>query len=658
MKHKISVTLEVLVVSLLLFSAVLCAYIAIIAPLYAVVVASVIVVFAVLTLLFARHIRHLSRRWLTGTSFQGSRLQYSLAYLPTPAAALSDKTILWYNDAFQQGMLGGEEFNLLPVNKALPGLELEKTSTAEGQCLRVGGKLWHVFSSSIAKRDEAVTILYFTEETTLRAIATEYTQSRPGCLLIMIDGYADIFGDLLDSERARIMEGVNRILEDAIGKSASGILRRFASGQYIAVVEERHLARFAQEKYAIIDKIRALDDTLNLSVSIGVGRGGASYRECQEMAVQALDMAQGRGGDQVAEKTLDGFVFYGGVSHGVEKRSKVKSRLMATALVELIKQSDSVLIMGHRMTDLDAIGAAQGVLRICKICGVPAVIAVRREATLAENLINAFTQAGCGEDFIAPEQALDVVTNKTLCVVVDTFQEALVESREILQSCDNVVVIDHHRKAVGHIENIALLCHEPYASSASELVCELLQYVGAKGDKPTRLEAEAMLAGIMLDTRNFSLHTGVRTFEAAASLRRYGAETEKAKALFNTGLDVYRAKCKLVESARIYKGCAISMGEALAQGTGVATPQAANDLLTIEGVQASFVAVENGAGVSISARSMGEVNVQVVMEAIGGGGHQTMAGGQLRDVTLAQAYQKICAAIDLYRAAQVQAPRK
>ncbi len=658
MKHKISVTLEVLVVSLLLFSAVLCAYIAIIAPLYAVVVASVIVVFAVLTLLFARHIRHLSRRWLTGTSFQGSRLQYSLAYLPTPAAALSDKTILWYNDAFQQGMLGGEEFNLLPVNKALPGLELEKTSTAEGQCLRVGGKLWHVFSSSIAKRDEAVTILYFTEETALRAIATEYTQSRPGCLLIMIDGYADIFGDLLDSERARIMEGVNRILEDAIGKSASGILRRFASGQYIAVVEERHLARFAQEKYAIIDKIRALDDTLNLSVSIGVGRGGASYRECQEMAVQALDMAQGRGGDQVAEKTLDGFVFYGGVSHGVEKRSKVKSRLMATALVELIKQSDSVLIMGHRMTDLDAIGAAQGVLRICKICGVPAVIAVRREATLAENLINAFTQAGCGEDFIAPEQALDVVTNKTLCVVVDTFQEALVESREILQSCDNVVVIDHHRKAVGHIENIALLCHEPYASSASELVCELLQYVGAKGDKPTRLEAEAMLAGIMLDTRNFSLHTGVRTFEAAASLRRYGAETEKAKALFNTGLDVYRAKCKLVESARIYKGCAISMGEALAQGTGVATPQAANDLLTIEGVQASFVAVENGAGVSISARSMGEVNVQVVMEAIGGGGHQTMAGGQLRDVTLAQAYQKICAAIDLYRAAQVQAPRK
>ena len=432
----------------------------------------------------------------------------------------------------------------------------------------------------------------------------------------------------------------------------TGFLRRVASGRYIAVVEERQLEQFAKRGYDVLDKIRALDPSVNLSLSIGIGRGAKTLREAQDMAVQALDMAQGRGGDQAAEMTPDGFTFYGGVSHGVEKRSKVRSRIVADQLVKLIKEADHVVIMGHRMSDLDAIGSAEGVLRICKICDVPAVIAVRRDATLASSLINALVAAGQEDDFIDPKGALPIISKRTLCIVVDTYQVNLVESKEILEKCGKVAVIDHHRKGVGFIENPALVCHEPYSSSASELVTELLQYVGERDDKPNRVEAEGLLAGIMLDTRDFTLHTGVRTFEAAAALRRYGAETERVRQLVDVTMVEYNAKADLVEAAQMYKNCAVSVSGEVPPEARVAIAQAANDLLTIQNVEASFVAVQVGTGVNISARSLGAVNVQVIMESLGGGGHQTMAAAQLKHITPEAARARIQTAIDQYRESQ------
>jgi len=434
-----------------------------------------------------------------------------------------------------------------------------------------------------------------------------------------------------------------------------------ASGRYIAVVEERQMEQFAKRGYDVLDKIRALDPSVNLSLSIGIGRGAKTLREAQDMAVQALDMAQGRGGDQAAEMTPDGFTFYGGagpggeksrVSHGVEKRSKVRSRIVADQLVKLIKEADHVVIMGHRMSDLDAIGAAEGVLRICKICDVPAVIAVKRDATLAGSLIDALCRAGQKDDFIDPKDALPIISKRTLCVVVDTYQVGLVESKEILEKCGKVAVIDHHRKGVGYIQNPDLVCHEPYSSSASELVTELLQYVGDRDDKPNRVEAEGLLSGILLDTQDFTLHTGVRTFEAAAALRRYGAETERVRQLFDVTMVEYAAKAELVERARMYRNCAISVGGEIAPEARVAIAQAANDLLRIQGVDASFVAVQVGTGVNISARSLGAVNVQVIMEALGGGGHQTMAAAQLKHITPEAARSRIETAIDNYWASQ------
>ena len=601
--------------------------------------------------LFRYRLRSQLARWVCGGDFTKSKTKFSLEPLSQPVVLLSGETVLWYNDQFRQRMLGGQDLLVSRVQKVVPGLDLQQARTQEGQQLTLADGVWSAHSSTVPGDAETMTLVVFNEETALRRVEAEYKASRPGYLVFLVDGYDDVFSDMLDSERARLLEGINRVLEEMIGRG-TGFLRRVASGRYIAVVEERQLEQFAKRGYDVLDKIRALDPSVNLSISIGIGRGAKTLREAQDMAVQALDMAQGRGGDQAAEMTPDGFTFYGGVSHGVEKRSKVRSRIVADQLVKLIKEADHVVIMGHRMSDLDAIGSAEGVLRICKICDVPAVIAVRRDATLASSLINALVAAGQEDDFIDPKGALPIISKRTLCIVVDTYQVNLVESKEILEKCGKVAVIDHHRKGVGFIENPALVCHEPYSSSASELVTELLQYVGERDDKPNRVEAEGLLAGIMLDTRDFTLHTGVRTFEAAAALRRYGAETERVRQLFDVTMVEYNAKADLVEAAQMYKNCAVSVSGEVPPEARVAIAQAANDLLTIQNVEASFVAVQVGTGVNISARSLGAVNVQVIMESLGGGGHQTMAAAQLKHITPEAARARIQTAIDQYRESQ------
>ena len=644
-------TLEMLTVSLAILCGLLVLALLAARPAVWPVLLVLVVFWGVGVVVFRYQLRGWVARWICGGDFGKSKAKFSLEPLPQPAAILSGETVLWYNTAFRERILKGGDLLMSRAQKVLPGLDLQAARTPEGQQLNLAEGVWNVHSSTVPGNAESMTLLIFNEETALRKVEAEYKASRPGYLVFLVDGYDDVFSDMLDSERARLLEGINRVLEEMIGRG-TGFLRRVASGRYIAVVEERQLEQFSKRGYDVLDKIRALDPSVNLSLSIGIGRGAKTLREAQDMAVQALDMAQGRGGDQAAEMTPDGFTFYGGVSHGVEKRSKVRSRIVADQLVKLIKEADHVVIMGHRMSDLDAIGAAEGVLRICKICDVPAVIAVRRDATLAGSLIDALVKAGQADDFIDPKGALPILSKRTLCVVVDTYQVNLVESREILEKCGKVAVIDHHRKGVGFIENPALVCHEPYSSSASELVTELLQYVGNRENKPNQVEAEGLLSGIMLDTRDFTLHTGVRTFEAAAALRRYGAETERVRQLFDVTMVEYNAKAALVEAAQMYKNCAISVGGEVAPEARVAVAQAANDLLTIQNVEASFVAVQAGTGVNVSARSLGAVNVQVIMESLGGGGHQTMAAAQIKHITPEAARARIQTAIDQYRESQ------
>ncbi len=654
MDRKPRFILEVYTIGLLALCVILTALLAVVEIRLLWVLVPLLALLALGLFFSGRSLRRTIARQARCADFENSPAQFTLGALPLPVALLRGKTLVWYNEPFLHLLLEDEERLLAPVNKVLPGLELRQCAEPSGQVLEHGGRKYNIFASN---GKDQLTALYLVDETDLRHQAAEYAASRPAYLLIEIDGYAEQVAGLKDSEKARLLEGVNRVLETYIGRT-TGFLRRVSNARYIAVVEERHMKEMVAAKFDVLDKVRALDGEVGVTLSIGVGRGGATLRQCEEMARQSLDMALGRGGDQAAVKTPEGFAFYGGVSRSVEKRSRVKSRIVASALSDLISQADSVLIMGHRMSDLDCIGAAIGVLRICKGLDVPAAIVVRREATLAQSILNECDKAGLGEDFIPPDVALDGITPKTLLVVVDTHIKGILESGEVYQKCRQVAVIDHHRKAVGHIDNAVLFFHEPYASSTCELVSELLQYVDQDKVRPTSLEAEALLAGIMLDTRNFALHTGVRTFEAAAYLRRVGAMTERVKLLFNSSLQEYTVKSNLVENADIYMGCAVSVSGELPPGMAVAVPQAANDLLTIEGVGASFVAVQQGSGVNISARSMGAVNVQVIMEHLGGGGHLTMAGAQMRDTTIDEAEQKIRAAIAQYRADQKRAAQE
>ena len=649
MKQKQGLDLAAVILLLLIACAALAVPVALLSPKW--LIAPAVLVVAALGVLWyqRRRLRTFVAKNLCSTDFENSRIQYSLTGLPIPTMLIADGRVLWYNTIFREEVLNGTDAVTRPIDRLFPELDLAVCSRPHGQDLTVGDKRFTAYAGA-AKGSRGTNIVYLVDDTVYKQTLEEYTASRPACLIIVIDSYDELFDDMKDSEQAKELEAINSLLEAYIAKS-TGFLRKISNSRYIAVVEERDIHWMLQERFEILDQVRALHPGGFTTLSIGVGHGGKTLQECHQMARESIDIALGRGGDQAAVKTVDGFEFYGGISHGVEKRSHVRSRIIANALCDLIKKSDSVIIMGHRMSDLDAIGSAIGVLRICKICGVPAVIAVNSDATLAGPLLKTFIDAGEGHNFILPDQTLDVITPRTLLIVVDTYQKRLLESQKIYEKCKRIVVIDHHRMAVGHIDNPLLLYHEPYASSASELVCELLQFL-PKEDNITALEAQALLAGIMLDTRSFALHVGVRTFEAAAWLRSRGAQTADTKLLFNTSKEEYEARAHIVESAYIYKGCAIALSAELDAGMNVVLPMAANDLLTINGVDASFVAVAKNSGVNISARSMGALNVQVILEPLGGGGHLMMAGAQLHDCTLQDAETRIREQIDIYRAAQ------
>ena len=640
----VDITVTVLAVTCLAMAAALAAA----NPLYLIPVAIIVLVVTLLLVFSVTRLRRTLASLLHGTGYTASDTEYSLAGLNLPVVVLSGDNILWYNAAFRTDVLADSDACLLPVGRVLPAFDKKLAMSPEGQNLGHEGRRYSVFGCGVSGGN-GIFIAYFVNDTVLKRQAGEYLATRPSVMMIALDTYDEIIKELKESERARLLGDIDLVLEQFIG-ATTGFLRRISVSRYIAVVEERHMQEIIKSRFSLLDTVRAIGEEDNtVTLSIGVGRLGATLHECEDMAAQALDMALGRGGDQAAVKSPDSFEFYGGVSRSVEKRSKVRSRIIATALKDLIAQSSDVLIMGHKMSDLDAIGAAIGVLRICKICNKPAAVVVDERKTLAGNLINEFRAAGI-DDFVRPDDAEGAQNKKTLLIIVDTHMQQILESRDLYTAAQNVVVIDHHRKGVGHIDNAVIFYHEPAASSASELVSELLQYVEAdKDSRLTPLEAQALLAGIMLDTRNFSIHTGVRTFEAAAYLRRMGAQTPAVKKLFNSSFESYAYKAQLVTDAEIYMGCAVVIADHLPAELGVVVPQAANDLLTIDGVEASFVAVDTGTQIQISARSMGEVNVQVILEKLGGGGHLTMAGAQLKDTTLEDAKNQILSAIAEYR---------
>ncbi|HHZ05814.1 MAG TPA: DHH family phosphoesterase [Clostridiales bacterium] len=563
--------------------------------------------------------------------------------------------VVWFNTMFRNQLCNGRDSTGDFVKQYIPNTTLNYILSGNGADVIYGDKRYTVLGSNVG----TVAILYFIDDTYYKETAEEYVKSRPAVATVVFDNYAEFEHDMDDEQNAYIQVSVENAIQKWAVKN-NALFKKMSGGKYLVILEEREIEHLIDEKFSILQEIRELklaSTQREPTISIGVGRGGKSFKQSDLWSRNALEMALGRGGDQVAIKTKEAYQFFGGVSRTIEKIDKVRTRVIASSLSEHIKASDHVLIMGHKNSDLDCVGAAIGLWStITKSLNIPSHVVVRKNQTLASQLINSMNDDGCGNMFIEPQEALSIFTEKTLLIIVDTHSPSFLEEPKLYERSQKVVVIDHHRMMVNHISNALVFFHEPYASSTAEMATELIQYMGDDG--LTRSEAEALLSGITLDTKNFVLKTGVRTFEAAAYLRKKGADTVEVKRLFSNSLDTYKSKYHLVSQAEIFNNCALACADEKIDDIRVTAAQAADELLSINSVQASFVIFKDEGIINISARSMGEINVQLMMEELGGGGHQTMAGVQLPNITMEQARESVVDLIEKTVGTVTQAPSK
>lgn len=579
-----------------------------------------------------------------------SENKMSLYSLPMSVVIIdSQRKIIWFNKGFAKDFsheaFYGNSFDLISE------LPFECFTVDEGIQIQHAGRYYRAYANQPVEEHESdIFLIYLRDITDYVDIMQEKKLSHPVVMLIMIDSFEELFNSSLESETAHVTVQIDRLLEDFIAET-TGILRKSSRDRFWAVVEERHIAKLIEGKVKLLDKAREIqvNDRMNVTLSIGIGRTASTIAESESFAKQALEMAQGRGGDQAAIKTVTGFEFYGGVSKGIERSTKVKARIIANQLIQLVESSDRVYIMGHKFSDLDSVGSSVGLACAIRNLGHKADVVVNSLASLSTQLISRLNRPDSPDPlFLSPENAVESITDNSLLIIMDAHNPAMLESGELHSKAKQVVIIDHHRKTVNYIDNSLIFYHEPYASSASEMVTEILGYFGEAG-KISALQAEALLAGIMLDTKNFTIKTGVRTFEAAAFLRKLGADTVNVKGLFANSIENYRQKVALVSNAEIYKRCAVATTTMFSPDMRLIAPQAADELLNIENVDASFVYYRNiGDEIYVSARSLGALNVQLVMEYLGGGGHQTMAAAQLKSISLEDAEKRVKEAIDNY----------
>lgn len=573
----------------------------------------------------------------------------SLYDIPVSVAIVDNTNkIVWYNNEFSRCF--EEEAVYGSSIKVITKLSFDKLIGKEGYEIKYKNCYYRVYATVPQEKDaKEVFMIYFVDITKLRTLEIEKRMSQPVVMLFVIDSYEEMFGGSTESETANITVQIDKLLEDFVN-STSGILKKHSRDRFWAVVEERHIRALIEEKVKILDQVREIqvNDRMSVTLSIGIGRTAKTIAESEAFAKQALDMALGRGGDQAAIKTDNGFEFYGGVSMGVERHTKVKTRIIANSLIEAIEGADDVYIMGHRNSDLDSVGAAVGLTAAIRKFGKEAYAVIDKGSTLSIQLYDYLCSNEKSSLFIQPSQAKENFDENSLLIIVDTHNPKIVDVPELLETAKKIVIIDHHRKMVNYIDNSMIFHHEPYASSASEMVTELLQYFGDAG-KISSVEAEALLSGITLDTKNFTLRTGVRTFEAAAFLRKLGADTINVKAMFANSIQSYKQKTEIISSAWVYKGCAIAVAEKNSEETRVVAAQAADELLGVSDVNASFVLSKTGSDeISLSGRSLGAVNVQLIAETLGGGGHQTMSGAQFKGFTVEEATEQLKSAIDKY----------
>lgn len=581
----------------------------------------------------------------------------SLYKFPAPAVIVDGEGIIvWYNIAFSEQVCGDDVFGL-HITKLFGDLDLQKSIENKNTTVSYETGHFRISAVTTEKRDDdselisELTLLYFDDISDYTNLESRLNEIRPAIILISVDNYEDILSGEKDSEKAHIMIQLDKLLEEYF-EEHKALLKKLGSDRFMAIAEENQLGKMIENKFKILEKVRNINVTEKypLTLSIGVGINSEGIQSGEKEAKQALEMAQGRGGDQAAVKTENGFEFFGGVAKGIEKNTKVKTRFVATALIELINSCDSVIIMGHRYGDLDSIGSGAGMCGAVRLLNpdMEAYMAVDYEKCLAKPIIDRLNENLTEElpIFISITEAIARMTDRTLLIVTDTHNKDIIESTELYEAAKHIAVIDHHRQTVNFIDNAVIFHHEPYSSSASEMTAELIQYF-PEIDKLQSYYADAMLAGIMLDTKDFVMRTGVRTFEAAAFLRKLGADMVAVKGLFANTLDCVKHRSQLISATEIYSRCGIAMDESGDSSARVSAAQAADEMLSILGVDASFVIFKTpDGGINISARSRGAMNVQIIMEKLGGGGHQTMAAAQFRDISINEAKAKLIGAID------------
>lgn len=576
----------------------------------------------------------------------GTAENEALYYFETPSVIVdSDFRVLWCNKEFNDQIIPEYDIFGTEIYKAVD-IDIKALMLEGAATVFFGDRSFKVGAVATQRYDQKLIFMSFTDITEFAELFSKYKRTRPSVLLLVIDNYEDVLQNFKESEKAQVAAAIETMLEDFMSQT-TGVLRKLGHDKFIAVIEEQHLNNIIQSKFEILDKARNIsigEKSSIITLSIGVGRGASTLEESETFAKQALDMCLGRGGDQAAVKTENGFRFFGGVANGVEKKSRAKSRIISNAIQELVHNSDNVYIMGHRFADLDAVGAGAGLAGAVRQAGGEAYFVVDPIKNLAGGLIERL-HSEIPDLLITPQQAVENFSENSLLIIVDTHNAELVESRELHDMAVHKIVIDHHRKSVNFIDDAVIFYHEPYSSSASEMVTEVIQYFKNVSFLP-QVYAEALLAGIMLDTKNFIMKTGVRTFEAAAYLRKNGADTVKVKGLFTNSIEAYRKKSALISTAEIFDRCAIAVSDSKSDDIRIIAPQAADELLGISGVDASFVIYKTGDVVNISARSLGVMNVQVIMERLGGGGHQTMAAAQLTDVSEQKAKEMLIEVLD------------
>ena len=527
--------------------------------------------------------------------------------------------------------------------------DINRDITIENKNYKIFGRYVHVKNRD-KKSNEYMIILYFIDETENVKLQKEYKDSKSCVGIIMVDNYEEIIRSIDSSEKPIVTAEIDKKIYDWANQT-NGVLIKSDRDRYVYLFEQRYLEDVKEDKFSILDKIKEINtkEKVQFTLSIAVSNEGQTDREKYESAQTAMDVVLGRGGDQAVIRENEIYKFFGGRVEEVEKRTKVKARVVAHALEKLIKESKKVMIMGHNNPDMDSIGSCLGIYRLSKSLNTNAYIVISDAAESISTFKEEMDKDPEYEDIIInKEVALENVDEDTLLVVVDTHKTNYVDAPELLDKVQNIVVIDHHRRSTDYIENATLMFQEVYASSAAELVTELLQYAEVKVDLKT-IEAESLYAGIMMDTKNFTFKTGVRTFEAAAYLRRCGIDIIRVKKWFQSDLKSFNTIAGIVKKAEVVNDTiAISTYEKKTKDASIICAKAADELLTISDITASFVLGKLGDKVCISGRSIGDINVQVILEKLGGGGHITLAGAQVEGMTVEETKQELINRINEY----------